>query len=327
MKKRSVIVGILLVVLLFVFAPSAHAGVGNTDSGGSSLIDSGGGSSWSDSGSSWSDGGSSWSGGRSWSGGSSSYSSSSGTDSGGVVAVFAIVGLIGFIYNIAKEANDSDESFSSNSGPKRTTEERAGRPIENNYEAIRRIRKLDPMFDEDRFLSQVKLVYLQLQSAWTEKDWNSVRNLESTSLYEQHLTQLQEHIRAKTTNVLERVRVEDSKIKDFIENPEGNDRIEVILSSTMRDYIRNDETGRVIEGDPTKDLFTVYRMVFLREHGAQTEIIKNSEVVSDHCPNCGAPLTIDSIDKCEYCQASLKHNPKDWVLDVYEVVDEIEFYR
>lgn len=327
MKKRSVIVGILLVVLLFVFVPSAHAGVGNTDSGGSSLIDSGGGSSWSDSGSSWSDGGSSWSGGRSWSGGSSSYSSSSGTDSGGVVAVFAIVGLIGFIYNIAKEANDSDESFSSNSGPKRTTEERAGRPIENNYEAIRRIRKLDPMFDEDRFLSQVKLVYLQLQSAWTEKDWNSVRNLESTSLYEQHLTQLQEHIRAKTTNVLERVRVEDSKIKDFIENPEGNDRIEVILSSTMRDYIRNDETGRVIEGDPTKDLFTVYRMVFLREHGAQTEIIKNSEVVSDHCPNCGAPLTIDSIDKCEYCQASLKHNPKDWVLDVYEVVDEIEFYR
>lgn len=321
MKKRSVIVGILLVVLLFVFAPSAHAGVGNTDSGGSSLIDSGGGSSWSDSGSSWSDGGSSWS------GGSSSYSSGSGTDSGGVVAVFAIVGLIGFIYNIAKEANDSDESFSSNSGPKRTTEERAGRPIENNYEAIRRIRKLDPMFDEDRFLSQVKLVYLQLQSAWTEKDWNSVRNLESTSLYEQHLTQLQEHIRAKTTNVIERVRVEDSKIKDFIENPEGNDRIEVILSSTMRDYIRNDETGRVIEGDPTKDLFTVYRMVFLREHGAQTEIIKNSEVVSDHCPNCGAPLTIDSIDKCEYCQASLKHNPKDWVLDVYEVVDEIEFYR
>ena len=57
MKKRSVIVGILLVVLLFVFAPSAHAGVGNTDSGGSSLIDSGGGSSWSDSGSSWSDSG------------------------------------------------------------------------------------------------------------------------------------------------------------------------------------------------------------------------------------------------------------------------------
>ena len=231
MKKRILVLGILLVALLFLCVPSAHAGVGNTHSGGSS----------------WSGGGSSWSGGgSSWSGGSSSYSSSSGSDSGAGVAVVAIVGLVGFVYNIAKEADDSEESFSSNSAPKRTTEERAGRPIENNYEAIRRIRKLDPMFDEDRFLSQAKLVYLQLQSAWTEKDWNSVRNLESTSLYEQHLTQLQEHIRAKTTNVLERVRVENSKIKDFIENPEGNDRIEVILSSTMRDYIRNDETGRII---------------------------------------------------------------------------------
>ena len=88
------------------------------------------------------------------------------------------------------------ESFSSNSGPKRTTEERAGRPIENNYEAIRRIRKLDPMFDEDRFLSQVKLVYLQLQSAWTEKDWNSVRNLESTSLYAVSYTHLNASIGA-----------------------------------------------------------------------------------------------------------------------------------
>lgn len=332
MKKRILVLGILLVALLFAFAPSAHAGVGNTHSGGSSLIDSGGGgSSWSGGGSSWSDNDSSWSGRSSWSSDSSSYSSSDSVSSSGFLTGLTImIVLLAFVFNAIKQngglSNDSEDS-SSGSGPKRTTEERAGRPIENNYEAIRRIRKLDPMFDEDRFLSQVKLVYLQLQSAWTEKDWNSVRNLESTSLYEQHLTQLQEHIRAKTTNVLERVCVEDSKIKDFIENPEGNDRIEVILSSTMRDYIRNDESGRVIEGDPTKDLFTVYRMVFLREHGAQTEIIKNSEVVSDHCPNCGAPLTIDSIDKCEYCQASLKHNPKDWVLDVYEVVDEIEFYR
>ena len=154
MKKRILVLGILLVALLFVFVPQAHAGVGNTHSGGSSTIHSGGGG-----------GGSSWSGGgSSWSGGSSSYSSSSGTDSGGI-AVVAIIGLVGFVYNLAKEANESDDSSYSNSGLKRTTEERAGRPIENNYEAIRRIRKLDPMFDEDRFLSQVKLVYLQLQSA------------------------------------------------------------------------------------------------------------------------------------------------------------------
>lgn len=246
MKKRILVLGILLSALLFVCVPSAHAGVGNTDGGGSSLIDSGGG------GSSWSDNDSSWSGRSSWSSDSSSYSSSDSVSSSGALTGLAImIILLAFVFNAIKQngglSNDSEDS-SSGSGPKRTTEERAGRPIENNYEAIRCIRKLDPIFDEDRFLSQVKLVYFQLQSAWTEKDWNSVRNIESTSLYEQHLTQLQEHIRAKTTNVLERVRVENSKIKDFIENPESNDRIEVILSSTMRDYIRDDESGRVIKG-------------------------------------------------------------------------------
>ena len=208
MKKRILVLGILLSALLFVCVPSAHAGVGNTDSGGSSLIDSGGGgSSWSGGGSSWSDNDSSWSGRSSWSSDSSSYSSSDSVSSSGFLTGLTImIVLLAFVFNAIKQngglSNDSEDS-SSGSGPKRTTEERAGRPIENNYEAIRRIRKLDPMFDEDRFLSQVKLVYLQLQSAWTEKDWNSVRSLESTSLYEQHLTQLQEHIRAKTTNVLE----------------------------------------------------------------------------------------------------------------------------
>ena len=55
MKKHILVLGILLVALLFVFVPQAHAGVGNTHSGGSSTIHSGGGGG----GSSWSGGGSS----------------------------------------------------------------------------------------------------------------------------------------------------------------------------------------------------------------------------------------------------------------------------
>ncbi len=41
--KTNFSIKILLVALLFAFAPSAHAGVGNTHSGGSSTIHSGGG--------------------------------------------------------------------------------------------------------------------------------------------------------------------------------------------------------------------------------------------------------------------------------------------
>ena len=139
----------------------------NTDSGGSSLIDSGGGSSWSDGGSSWSDSGSSWS------GGSSSYSSGSGTDSGGAVAdCHTSIGLIGFVYNIAKKLMIVKNHSLQMSASKRTTETGKGRPIENNYEAIRRIRNWIQCLMKTA--SCRKSAGPSIQSAWTEKIWNSI---------------------------------------------------------------------------------------------------------------------------------------------------------
>ena len=153
------------------------------------------------------------------------------------------------------------------------------------------------------------------------------RSLESTSLYSQHGIQLEDHIRAKTTNVLEKVYVENVRIKDFYENPDGNDTLVVILSSTLRDYVIEDQSKRVIEGDPQEDLFTVYQMNFIRKHGSQTELNVSDEAISDHCPNCGAPLKISAISKCDYCDADLTRSPNQWVLDTYDVVDEDELYN
>ena len=131
----------------------------------------------------------------------------------------------------------------------------------------------------------------------------------------------------KTTNVLEKVYVENVRIKDFYENPDGNDTLVVILSSTLRDYVIEDQSKRVIEGDPQEDLFTVYQMNFIRKHGSQTELNVSDEAISDHCPNCGAPLKISAISKCDYCDADLTRSPNQWVLDTYDVVDEDELYN
>ena len=60
-----------------------------------------------------------------------------------------------------------------------------------------------------------------------KKDWNLVRSLESASLYSQHSAQLEDYIQSQTTNVLERVYVENVRIKDFYENPDGNDTLVV----------------------------------------------------------------------------------------------------
>ncbi len=51
--------------------------------------------------------------------------------------------------------------------------------------------------------------------------------------------------------------------------------------------------------------------------------VNPDQVVSDHCPNCGAPLKISAASERDYCGANLSVQNQ-WVLDTYDVVDEDE---
>ena len=306
-------------LLVFLSVPQiVDAGVGHSRSGGSSRSSSRS--------SSHSSGGGSRSGGSSDHYYRSGYGSSSdsSTSSPYLGFMFILVGgiiLVVIVKSLQNKSGDSSSTYTSNDY------QTLHRQVEHNTLAISRVKNGDPNFDAEAFTSWVKEVYLKLQVAWTEKNWNSVRALESTSLYSQHSTQLEDHIRAKTTNVLEKVCIENVRIKEVIENPDGNDTLVVILSSILRDYVIDDETRRVIEGDPKKDLFTVYQLNFIRQHGSQTQAVNPDEVVSDHCPNCGAPSKISAVSECDYCGANLSRSPNQWVLDTYDVVDEDELYN
>ena len=320
MKKLYTLIATCLLLLFVTPLQSIDAGVGHSRSGSSSRSSSS--SSSSRSRSSSNSGSSSYR--SSYRSGGSSYSSSFSKQELYGIVVF----LIGVYVVILFLKSKSNQSSSEKSYSRATVYYPPNhRRVEHNTIATSRVKYGDPNFDARTFTSWVKEVYIQLQAAWTKKDWNLVRSLESTSLYSQHSTQLEDHIRAKTTNVLEKVCVENIRIKDFYENPDGNDTLVVILSSTLRDYVIDDKTRKVIEGDPQQDLFTVYQMNFIRKHGSQTENNVQDEAVSDHCPNCGAPLKISAISQCEYCGADLTRSPNQWVLDTYDVVDEDELYN
>ena len=321
MKKLYTLLTTCLLLLFVTPMQSIDAGVGHSRSGSSSHSSSSSNGSRSRSSSS-NSGSSSYR--SSYSSGDGSYSSSYSEQELYGIVVF----LIGVYVVVLVLKNKSNQSSSEKSYSSATVyNPQNHRRVEHNTLATSRVKYGDPNFDADAFASWVKEVYIQLQAAWTKKDWNLARSLESTSLYSQHSIQLEDHIRAKTTNVLEKVCVENVRIKDFYENPDGNDTLVVILSSTLRDYVIEDQSKRVIEGDPQEDLFTVYQMNFIRKHGSQTENNVQDEAVSDHCPNCGAPLKISAISQCEYCGAELTRSPNQWVLDTYDVVDEDELYN
>ena len=92
--------------------------------------------------------------------------------------------------------------------------------------------------------------------------------------------------------------------------------LEVALKSTMKDYIIDERTKQVLEGNKTQDRKTLYKLTFERKKGILTE--NHNEIKTTNCPNCGAPTKITSAGKCEYCDSIILTNDHGWVLSNLE---------
>ena len=178
------------------------------------------------------------------------------------------------------------------------------------------IKKIDPLFSEEKFLSWAKDLYVKLQHAWTERQWEEMRPFETPELFEQHSSQLQEYIKNGTINVVDRIAVNYATIYGFRQTEE-KDIVEVALKATKKDYIINEKTQAVVEGNKDQYRITVYKMTFERTKGKLTQQ-ETDTLDAKNCPNCGAPLKITSAGKCEYCGSIVTAGVHDWVLSNIE---------
>ena len=185
-----------------------------------------------------------------------------------------------------------------------------------SHEQAEKIKAIDPLFSEEEFLSWTKDLYVKMQHAWTERKWEEMRPLETEKLFEQHNAQIQEYIRNKTINVVERIAVNYATIYSFRQTEE-KDIVDVALKATKRDYIIDEKTGNVVQGNKNQDRITVYQMTFERTKGTLTAKGKEN-LDAKNCPNCGAPLKFTSSGKCEYCGSIVSTGVHDWVLSNLE---------
>lgn len=185
--------------------------------------------------------------------------------------------------------------------------------LDDNTKAVaEQIRQIDPMFSEDDFLSWTKEVFIKLQKAWTKKDWKIIRPFESNQLFEQHNSQLQEFIDRGRTNIVERINVTNATLYSFKQDGD-KETLKVTLKAVMRDYIIDDTTKKVLEGNPNVDQYMTYRLTFIRKAGVKTKPGTTGKSTTN-CPNCGAPTEITSAGQCEYCGSVITTGEHDWVL-------------
>ena len=130
-------------------------------------------------------------------------------------------------------------------------------------QVLRQIKEHDPDFDIEEFKSFAKTTFIKLQNAWSERDWEKVRVLESDKLFELHKSQLQGYIDKNQINMIERIMVNEAHLYNFTQ-VKGMDTLTIDLKTRMADYIIDATSKTVLRGDPHKETYHIYRLTFVK---------------------------------------------------------------
>lgn len=232
------------------------------------------------------------------------------------IVLFVIIMLI--VLTVAKKNSSSVRTAKTNKNikPQATNNNII---LQDNTSIIKSaITKIDPEFSYVKFLSWSKEVFVTLQEAWYAREWDRIRPFEKEELYKQHEKQIKEYIERGWVNVLERININNAYLYRY-ERDKEYEYLSVFIQARMTDYIKDENTGSVIKGNPEIDSYGKYLYTFMRKKGVLTSSVKAQNSIVE-CPNCGAPTNITSAGKCEYCGFIVTTGEYSWVLSDIEGV-------
>ena len=282
MKKHSITISIILVILFGVIGFNYYKVL--ADSGWDSSYDSG-----SDSSSSW-DSGSSRDSSSNWN------SSSGGHKNKSSVVVYYIVyvtswfiafAFIGFALYAHFTRTKNTDNLRIDVGP-----------VDVNI----------PGFDETKFLELAYQIFLDVQKAWMNMDYEALQRLLSDELFNTYKAQLKALELKKQRNEMSNFELIDHKITGF-EESENNYTIKTGIIVKFYDYVV-DENNKVIRGSNKKRILISYELTFV---GSKDE-------KPNKCPNCGTPLNNEASTQCPNCKSTIVNEHHDFVLTKKQTV-------
>ena len=266
MKKNKLWIFLILIIPVLLI-------IGNTqkvkaDSGFDTSYDSGG-SSWSSSSSDWS---------------SSDYSSSSSSSGGGILNLIVFIIIIVIVL------------FSNKKDGKKML-----RQIVPNIVPINKIKEYIPNYDYNKFATDRFNDYVEIQNAWMNFDYDTLRNKLTDELYNQYAMQLDTMKIKNEQNIMNNYKLLRTYVTG-IKEENGNIEITIQMVISLNDYIV--KNGKVIRGSKNRLVTNYYEMKFVcsKESSLKT------------CPNCHAPLNNNASQKCEFCGSIITKNGENWVM-------------
>ncbi|MBI2356878.1 Tim44 domain-containing protein [Candidatus Dojkabacteria bacterium] len=268
-------------------------GDGGFDSGGSSSFDFGGSSS------------------------NTNYSSTSNFGGGNLIPLIIIIVILVIIASGRRRGGVSTDTTSGTPN----TPDHKSQSIEEIQQNLTSLKKIDPKFDEQKFKTHSKKVFMAVQKGWTERDQEICRPFMAEEVYQSHQMQIDSMKESKVINVLENIVVGSTAIAR-IDLGEEYHKIAVKIRASMKDYKVNEEDpNKVVEGTKAQTPpFTEY-WIFIRRSNLKTKI--KDGIFDRKCPNCGAPIHVSVSGICKYCDANVVNGDYDWVLS--EIIQKSEW--
>lgn len=184
------------------------------------------------------------------------------------------------------------------------------RPDNYARTALSELKRRDPDFDESFFLGRAKNAFELIQNAWTERNMAKAQTFLSDGVFEQFTIQLDEMREKGIIDHLENLQILSARPVKF-QSDRNFDVIHVRIEAKAVNYRKDEKTGKMLNGSRSPEEFAEV-WSFLRKPGAKT--LKKPGLMEGQCPNCGNPIKIGRLSKCEVCNALLRSGEHDWVL-------------
>ncbi len=222
---------------------------------------------------------------------------------GGFIVIFIVVAILGA--KAKKKGPQNTVKFGTNQGQHIMVPDRTAQ-----IESI--IKEQDPNFSANDFITFAKEVFVDIQEGWSARDLSKIRIVMHDNLYKQTQKQVDEKLRNGTINRIENIAVNTAYLTAYKRDKQF-EYATIYLSARFFDYEVDEKTGNILRGDTTTRWDMRYLMKFMRSTGVKTK--DETNVLKTHnCPNCGAPLEMQSSGHCEYCGSEVTTGQYSWVL-------------
>jgi len=185
--------------------------------------------------------------------------------------------------------------------------------VQPGFENIRvAFEKNHANFSWGRFQTRARLIFDELQAAWSTLDWDRARPHETDNLFQMHQYWIDAYKRQQLRNVVDQCTVTAMQPVKIIEDAFYN-AITVRIGAQGYDYTV-DTNSKIVAGSKNNLRRWTEYWTFIRNRQAKPIETR----VDLNCPNCGAPLKVNQAGVCQFCGGKITSGEFDWVLSKIE---------